>query len=101
MNITRDKHKSGDIIKLEGELTIYTVSQAKNLLVEDCEKLTNTVALDLKNVSEIDTAGLQLLLFFQKHLDGFGKKVHIGNSNEHVDALLNQLDVASYLSLEN
>lgn len=101
MNITRTKNKSGIAINMEGELTIYTVSQAKQALVEECEKLSDSVALDLKSLSEIDTAGLQLLLFFQKHLNGLGKKLHINKSNEQVDALLNQLDVAAYFTLEN
>lgn len=101
MNITRKNTKSGTALSIDGELTIYTVTQAKQALLEDHENFTSPVALDLRNVSEIDTAGLQLLLFVQKHLSGLEKTLHLTKSNEHVDALLEHLDVVSYFKLEN
>lgn len=101
MNITRKNNKSGTVLNLEGELTIYTVTQTKQALLEDHENFTSPVALDLHSVNEIDTAGLQLLLFLQKHLAGLDKKLHVSKSNEQVDALLTHLDVASYFALEN
>jgi len=101
MNVTRKNNKSGSLLGIDGELTIYTVSQARQALLEDHESFISPVALDLQKVSEIDTAGLQLLLFIQKHLSSLDKKLHLTKSNEHVDALLNQLDVAPYFSLDN
>jgi len=101
MNITRKNSKSGTSLCIDGELTIYTVTQAKQTLLEDHENFTSTVSLDLRNVSEIDTAGLQLLLFVQKHLNNLDKKLQLTKSNEHVDALLENLDVATYFTLEN
>lgn len=101
MNVTRKNNKSGTVLSLEGELTIYTVTQAKQALLEDHENFLSPVALDLRNVSEIDTAGLQLLLFVHKQLKSLEKTVHLTKSNEHVDALMTHLDVASYFTLEN
>jgi len=101
MNVTRKNNKSGTALSLDGELTIYTVSQAKQALLEDHENFSSEVAMDLQAISEIDTAGLQLLLFVQKHLSGIDKKLHVVKSNEHVDALFKHLDVASYFTLEN
>ncbi|GGY62126.1 hypothetical protein GCM10011613_01980 [Cellvibrio zantedeschiae] len=101
MNITRKNNKSGTIFNVDGELTIYTVSQAKQTFLDDYENFTSPVALDLRSVSEIDTAGLQLLLFLHKQLSAIGKAVHVSKSNEHVDALLKNLDVASYFTLDN
>jgi len=101
MNVTRKNNKSGTVLSIDGELTIYTVTQAKQILLEDHENFTSPVALDLRNVSEIDTAGLQLLLFVQKHLSSLNKKLHLTKSNEHVDALLENLDVTTYFALEN
>jgi anti-anti-sigma factor len=101
MNITRKNSKSGTVLSVDGELTIYTVAQARQTLLEDHENFISPVALDLRNVSEIDTAGLQLLLFVQKHLGRLDKKLHLAKSNEHVDALLENLDVVNYFTLEN
>lgn len=101
MNVIRKNNKSGTALSLDGELTIYTVSQVKQALLEDYENFSSPVALDLHGVSEIDTAGLQLLLFVQKQLGSLDKKLHLVKSNEHVDALFKHLDVASYFTLEN
>lgn len=101
MIINRKNNKSGTVLSLEGELTIYTVSHAKQTLLEDHEDFISPVAIELHNLSEIDTAGLQLLLFVQKQLSRLGKKLHVTKSNEHVDALLIHLDVVSYFTLEH
>jgi anti-anti-sigma factor len=101
MNVIRKNNKSGTALSLDGELTIYTVSQAKQALLEDHENFSSSVAIDLNGVSEIDTAGLQLLLFVQKQLSSLGKKLHVVKSNEQVDALFAHLDVTSYFTLEN
>lgn len=101
MNITRKNNKSGTVLIVDGELTIYTVGEAKQQLLEKHESFSNSVAIDLSSVSEIDTAGLQLLLFIQKHLKSLEKSLHLTKSNETVDALIKHLDVASYFALEN
>jgi anti-sigma B factor antagonist len=101
MNVSCKNTKSGTELGVDGELTIYSVAQAKQALFENYESLVSPVALDLQSVSEIDTAGLQLLLFMQKTLSNDNKKIHIAKSNEHVDAILKNLDVVTYFTLEN
>ena len=101
MKVTRKDNKSGTVLSLEGELTIYTVAQAKQSLLEGHENFSPSVSLNLVNVSEIDTAGLQLLLFLQKLLGGVSKKLSVAKSNEHVDAIFKNLDVTSVFALEN
>lgn len=101
MNITRKNTKSGTSLSVEGELTIYSVSQAKQDLLQDYSSFSDEVALDLHKVSELDTAGIQLLLFLQQFLRGLNKKLHLVKSNEQVDETLAVLDVASHFTLEN
>ena len=101
MKVTRKNNKSGTVLSVDGDLTIYTVAQAKQSLLEDYENFSSPVALDLHGVSEIDTAGLQLLLFMHKLLSGINKNVHVTKSNEHVDSMLKNMDVATYFTLEN
>jgi len=51
---------------LSGELTIYSVGEIKTALAEamaPCEELE----IDLSGVTEIDTAGLQLMLIVKRH----------------------------------
>lgn len=52
-------------LRPEGELTIYTASDTKHLLVETLAK-HQEIEIDLSQVSEIDTAGLQLLILAKK-----------------------------------
>ena len=101
MKITRKKTKAGTALSLDGELTIYTIAQAKQDLFDDYENLQSPINLDLHGVSEIDTAGVQLLLFAQKLFRDVQKNLVIEKSNEHVDDVLSNLDVASHFIVGN
>ncbi len=50
------------LLRLDGELTIFRAAELKPLLLQGAGAL----ALDLSQVVEIDTAGLQLLLLAQR-----------------------------------
>jgi len=101
MKITHKKTKAGSVLILDGDLTIYTITQAKQDLLHDYENLQTPINLDLHSVSEIDTAGVQLLLFAHKLFSDIQKKLHIEKSNEHVDDVLASLDVANHFILGN
>ena len=93
MKIERKKSKDTSTLIFEGELTIYNVSQLKDELFADYDKLAEKIALDLQAVSEIDTAGVQLLLFTKKFFTAIQKPVFISKSNELVENILAALDV--------
>lgn len=101
MNIARKKSKDTTTLVFEGDLTIYYVAQIKNELFADYEKLADKVALDLAAVSEIDTAGVQLLLFAKKFFSTVHRSVFITKSNESVESVLTALDVNSQFALES
>jgi anti-anti-sigma factor len=93
MKIERKKSKDTSTLIFEGELTIYNVRQLKDELFADYDKLAEKIALDLQAVSEIDTAGVQLLLFTKKFFTAIQKPVFISKSNESVESILVALDV--------
>lgn len=99
MKIERKKSKDTSTLVFEGELTIYNVSQLKDELFADYDKLADKVALDLQAVTEIDTAGVQLLLFAKKFFSAIHKSVFITKSNESVESVLIALDVNSQFAL--
>lgn len=101
MHIVRKKNKDTTTLVFEGELTIYSVAQAKDELFADYESLTDKVVLDLQAIAEIDTAGVQLLLFAKKFLKGIHKNLFIMKSNEVVDSVLAVLDVTAQFAQEN
>ncbi len=93
MKIERKKIKEVSTFILEGELTIYNVNQAKQEFFIDHEKLTNSIALDLHRITEIDTAGVQLLLFARKFFASANKSLFISKSNESVESVLTALNL--------
>lgn len=99
MKIERKKSKDTSTLIFEGELTIYNVSQLKDELFADYDKLADKIALDLQAVTEIDTAGVQLLLFAKKFFSAIHKSVLITKSNASVESVLVALDVNSQFAL--
>ncbi len=101
MNISRKKSKDVTTLVFEGDITIYYVAQIKDELFADYEKLTDKVALDLEGVTEIDTAGVQLLLFAKKFFTSVHRSLFISKSNESVDIVLTVLDVNTQFAMES
>ncbi len=95
MNIERKKNKDTTTLIFSGDLTIYQVSQIKQDFLSEPEKMTAKVALDLHQVTEIDTAGVQLLLFAKKLFSDLNKELFISKNNESVDMVLTALGVNS------
>ena len=60
------------ILVIEGELTIFTAAEQKTQLLSFLKPLT-TLEINLANVNEIDTAGLQLLILIKREAAHTGK----------------------------
>lgn len=101
MNISRKKSKDTTTLILEGDLTIYYVAQIKDEIFADYEKLSDKIALDLEGVTEIDTAGVQLLLFAKKFFATVHRSLFISKSNASVDVVLDVLDVNTQFAMES
>lgn len=101
MKINWENTPSGSSLTMDGELTIYNVTMAKSMLLDDIQNTHDPIALDLANVSDIDTAGVQLLLFSKKIFSENNKRLYLSKSNEHLDAALKNFDVTAYFTPEN
>lgn len=101
MNISRKKSKDTTTLTFEGDLTIYCVAQVKDELFADYEKMADKIALDLSAVGEIDTAGVQLLLFAKKFFTSVRRSLFIIKSNESIESVLTALDVNTHFALES
>jgi len=75
-------------VALAGELTIYTVQEIKAALGGAMQK-SNDIEVDLAGVTEIDTAGLQLMLIAKRNP---GKDVRFVN---HPETVLRLVDLAN------
>lgn len=95
MNITIEKDGNKTILILSGELTIESASELKNAFVQILEN-TDHVFLDLKNVTEIDLSGLQLLC--SAHRTSLHLKKSLGLADGYPQALSRAVEESGYLS---
>jgi len=87
--------KDVERLVLEGDLTIYQAPAQKNSLLDTLDKAT-VVELDLAQISEIDSAGLQVLLLAKRESLAMGKELRILAHSQAVQETLEFLNVASY-----
>jgi anti-sigma B factor antagonist len=66
MNIQVEHTGNGTRVKLAGELTIYTAAEIKAALAEVMVE-SGEIEIDLSGITEIDTAGLQLMLIAKRN----------------------------------
>ena len=92
--------KKGNRIKLTGELTIYS---AENIYKElDTQFLSNNnLLLDCAGVSEIDTAGAQLLLMLSKFQKDNNKLFQLEKMSSNVEDFVNLFNLKEKLNSEN
>ena len=61
-------------LRLEGEMTIFTAKEIKARLLaplSDCQQIN----VDLSQVSEMDSAGLQLMILAKREANAMGKEI--------------------------
>jgi len=93
---TRTKKKQGThILPLEGELTIYNAAELKPSLIEALHK-GQEMEIDVSKISEMDTAGLQLLLLTKREAVNQNKPLRLINHSDAVLELINLYNMAEY-----
>jgi anti-anti-sigma factor len=81
-------------ISLTEDLTIYHALEQKQTLL-DALATTNDLELDLSQVGEMDTAGLQLLILLKKEAQTAGKRVSIVAHSQSVRSVIDFCNVAA------
>lgn len=78
-------------VSLEGELSIYRAAELKPHLLEQLER-ADSLELDLANVAELDTAGVQLLVMVKREGARTNKPVRLVG---HSDAVIEVFELAN------
>lgn len=99
MNITHKKNNTANCLTLKGDLTIYEAQSALNELKKIELKDDKPIHLDLSEVTELDTAGLQLLFYLKKRHQNF-QTVKISKSNPQVNDVLTLLKLHTLFETE-
>lgn len=81
-------------VRFHGAATnIYTVSALKQPMLDALSCLA-TASLDLSDVSEMDSAGLQLLLLLKRETNALGRSLRLVGGNSLVDETLELCDLS-------
>lgn len=95
MENVKNKQQPCQSMVIEGELTIYTVTELKEKLLSALSN-TKRLELDLSQVSEFDAAGLQLLVMLKKDTEALGKALNITGHSPVVVELLDLSGLAGF-----
>ncbi len=85
---------ASQLLVLAENLTIYNALTQKQTLL-DALAATGKLELDLSQVSEMDTAGLQLLILLKKEAQRAGKCVSIVAHSQAVSSLIDFCNMAA------
>jgi anti-anti-sigma factor len=85
--------RPGTALKLEGELTIFHAAEAKARLGEELAG-AGPLELDLSGVEEVDTAGVQVLLWLKREARNRGASVPFMHHSPAVLEVFDQLNLA-------
>ena len=100
MDIQRRTTAKQTTIKLSGDLTIYEAASAKSLSLENHKGLDRKVLLNLQQVEELDTSGVQLLLMLQRLVQQQGGELETVEVSESAGSILQLLRCQAALNLK-
>lgn len=91
MTIYAENKEGRSVLRVEGEMTIYQAADIKNELMGHLVS-SEGVDIDLSAVSELDSAGLQLLILVKREATQAGKTLRLLS---HSQAVLDVLDICN------
>jgi anti-sigma B factor antagonist len=89
------KKPAAKVLPITGDLTIYTAATLKEEIVNLLEQSAD-ISIDLAHVSEMDTAGLQLLILAKKEATVRGGELQLLAHSPAVLAVLDMCNMANY-----
>ena len=93
LTIQEVKHKGKPILHLSGELTIYSAAEARINLAGYLDRKPGLPELELSGIEEIDTAGLQVLLWLKREAGLRNKALPFSNHSPAVIEVFDLLKV--------
>lgn len=83
------------LLRIEGEMTIYRAHELKQTLLARVEE-SAVIEVDLANVTELDTAGVQLLMLARKSAQTGQRELRLVAHSPAVVEVLKLLNLAAY-----
>lgn len=82
-------------ISLDGEMTIYRAADLKVTILEALRK-TRTLEIDLSAVTELDTAGLQVLMLAKQTATAEQRELRLVQHSPAVVEIFEMLDLVAF-----
>lgn len=89
-----DQKLSMGELRVDGEMTIYRANEVAQTLFASVRAHAGDVSLDLSEVTEFDTAGLQLVLMARRLVEANGHRLDVVQPSECVAEVLGLCNVA-------
>lgn len=86
-------------LALEGELTIYGAAELQTRLIAALADAPEGMDIDLSGVTELDSAGVQLLMATHRAARASGRTVTLCAPSEAVCEVLARFDLASFFDM--
>jgi anti-anti-sigma factor len=100
MKVQRETTAKQSLLTISGDITIYQMMDASHLLLDSDEGLDRQVLLDLQQIEELDTAGLQLLLMMKRHVEDCGGSMQVVSLSESVANVVDVLRCREMLNVQ-
>ena len=76
--MAKSNHQSaGNSLRVQGEMTIYRAGELATSILSKLKKKPSAARLDLSEVTEIDSAGLQILLMANRMAMAAGSRLQL------------------------
>lgn len=97
---TASKEPAAEPLRLDGELSIYRAAELKPLMLGALSAVGGAAQtrFDLSEVSEIDTAGVQLLLLARREAAACGVVLELAAASPAVRSAFALLELESHLA---
>lgn len=90
----QDQKLSKRELRVDGEMTIYRANEVAQTLFAAVRAHAGDVSLDMSEVTEFDTAGLQLVLMARRVAEANGRRLDVVQPSECVSDVLRLCNVA-------
>ena len=95
MNINVETTGGLRMVRIDGEMTIYNAFELKKGLI-DCLSCECDILIDLSQVSEIDTSGMQLLLLAEREARRLNRGLRIASHSRATRSVCELYNTAHY-----
>lgn len=95
MAMENERKNATSVLRIDGEISIYRAAELKQALLASLDQ-TEELEVDLAAVTELDTAGVQILMLVKRQAQATQRKLHLVGHSPAVLEVFELLNLAAY-----